>query len=356
MPFIDAASAGSSNLNAPKAWLVVNGISIPCEAATVTRKSERTADTFSATILINISAALGMSLAEWADYQPGDVSVVMSTDPTGADKTTMILGTIDEPTINWLEMTVSVSGRDKSGSLSETRRSQKFQNQSSSDIVNKIASDHGLTAAATSLSAFAGKIYTQDTVHLTLNRSDHEILSDLAEREGFRWYVDQNTLYFEPKTSQANSFALKWCPPGVVAPYGVASFSDLRTSRNMTAAKPHRMNVNSWNHKDKQKYAGTASAGGIGDPITIDHQHNGKTQAQADALAASRIKSATRHECTILAQCPGNLTVDARQSLPLSGTGTIFDQTYEIDSVEFDFISGGGLTMSIEAKTAKAGR
>ena len=354
MTYIDGGALSGGNVRAPRVWLTLNGAMLPCLTATVTRKSERSADTFSAELSVDDTATAGFGYAEWADYQPTDVEVLMSVD--GTDPVSVITGQIDEPRINWGQCTVSVSGRDKSAPLSEKRRSQQFKNQQSSDIVSTIASDHGLSPIVTAGSDFAGKLYDVDTVHLLLNLSDHEILSRLAEREGFRWYVDGTSLYFEPKGTDTGVYSVHWVPPRAQGPVGVATCTDLETHRNMTAARPHTVAVRSWHHKDRKHYDGVNQAGGLGPSVEVEHHHNGRNQAQADKLSKSRLKDAIRHDCNVVVKSPGDLGVDVRQKLQLSGTGTIYDQLYDIDSVEFEIAWGGGFEMSIAGKIAKAGR
>ena len=341
----------------PRCYLVVNGSQIPCLAAQVTRNSERTSDTFSARLSVTQSAQYGMDLAAWADFQPdGDASIVFSTAPGGGDAVTMITGAIDIPVINWQSMTVGVQGRDKGSSLTEKRRSQKFQNQQSSDIVSSIAQDHGLDVAAIPGSGFAGKIWDQDTVHMVINRSDFEVLNDLAEREGFRWYVDGTTLYFEPTEQDNGAYQVFWQPPTPDS-YASANAMDLRTFRNMTAAKSHEVNVSAWHHKDKKQYNAKATSPGVGsDSVIFEHHHNGRNQDQVETLANSRLKNAIRHDCNVAVKLPGDLGIDVRQKLQLSGTGTVYDQSYDIDSIVFAMSWESGFTMDITARGPKDGR
>jgi len=352
MAFLGASSL--SRVRYPRAWLSLGGAMLPCLTATVTRKSERSSDTFSAELSVDETAAAGYGYAEWADYQPVDVEVLMSLD--GTDPVSVITGRVDEPKIDWDGCTVSVSGRDKGATLTEKRRSQQFKNRKSGDIVSTIAQDHGLNAAVTAGQDFAGKIYDQDTVHHVLNFSDHEILSRLAGREGFRWYVDGSDLVFEPKGTDANTYDVQWVPPDGQGRVGVATCTTLTTTRNMTAAKPHTMAVRSWHHKDAKHYDGMAQAGGIGsDTVAVEHHHNGRNQAQVDKIAASRLKDAIRHDCSVTVGAPTDLSVTPRMKLNLSGTGTIFDQLYDVDSVTIT-TSRNGSEMTVEGKIAKSGR
>ena len=337
----------------PRVYLLTSLGQIPCISASVTKKAKRAADTFTAELSILRTTLFGADFDYWADYQPEDVQIMMATALGEADITSMITGRIDKPQINWEQNTVSVSGRDKSASLIETRRSQKFSSQKSSDIASTIASDNGLSPQVTSTSDYAGKQYNDgDVNHLALHRTDFEIMSDLADREGFRWYVSGTSLVFEPKGQGSDVYSAMWCPPGTVAPYGVATITGLETSRNMTAAKTHNVNVKSWHPKDGKMYVGQAQAQGVGDTINIDHHHNGKTQDQADTLAMSRAMDAIRHDCNVTAKGPLDLTVDPRQmQLQLSGTGTIYDQLYDMDDAKFD-ISWTSAEMELKCKSA----
>lgn len=340
----------------PRVYLSIGGATIPCISGHVTRHSKHAADTFMVEMSIEESAQAGMSLSDWADFQPQDATVVMSSAADGSDQRNMVTGTIDTPAINWLDGKVSVSSRDKSAALTETKRSKKYINQKSSDIVSDIASDAGLQTEIQATSDLSGQKWDQDVTDLILDRSDYEVLNDLAEREGYRWYVDGNTLYFEPDSQSNGSFSINYTPPsqGQAASGNVV---ELTTGRNMTAAKPHNVTVKSWHHKDKKIYQDTESMSGVGDSqVTYTHVHNGRNQEEVQNLAKARLNNATRHDMQVHVRMPGDLTCDVRQTLSLSGTGTIFDQSFDIDTATWEIAWGSGFVMEIDAKKQKAGR
>ena len=344
---------------APRCYLRIGGVKVACESATVKLKSTRSGNTFSAVLAVGETRKAGFDYAEWADYQPADVTVVMSSALNFGDEKDMITGKIDKPEIDWFTGKVSVSGRDKTGELTEKKRSQKFQNQKTDEVVKTIAGDHGLSVSGADGGLdFAGKIFKDDTVHLTVNRTDFEIISDLAEREGYRWYVQGTTLYFEPKEQDASGvYQVQFTPPGAGGSIGTGNILALRTWRNMTAAKPHEVNVRSWHHEEKKLYSGKATAGGVGsDTAVMEHHHNGRNDEQSEKLAKSRLANAIRHDCNVSIHTAGDLDIDPRQKLQLTGTGTIYDQVYDIDTVELHIDWGAGFTMDIESKAAKQGR
>lgn len=341
----------------PRPWLQVGGGELmPCIAATVTRTSKRQTDTFSAELSITDTARYGIGLAEWADWDPQDVSILMSTEPDGADLREMISGKVDLPNISLSTMRVSIQGRDRSAALAESKRSEKFQNQKPDEIAKKIAEAHKLTLKFSgNVSDFSGKKYVQDFAHLVLNRTDWETLSSLADQIGYRWYVDGKTLYMEPKTEGDGGFDLVWVPPEEGDP-AYANISDLSLRRNMNAARPIQVSVRSWHHRSKKIFSGKANIDGRGDPLTYTDHHNGKEQSQVDKLAKARAREVARHELGITWTGPGDLSADVRQPCNLSGTGTIFDQAYSTEQIVWTMHMDEPFHMVVDATAAKAGR
>ena len=350
-------AVAAPGVRTPRCWLRINGTTLPCISATVNRRSQRSADTFNAELSITATSLFGVTLADWADFQPADATMIFATAADGSDQTEMLTGTIDEPDIDFTGLKVAVSARDKSVKLADKRRNEKFPNQKSSEIVTKVAKDHGLTPFLEDTGDFAGKTFDTDTAFLALNHTDFEILSSLAEREGFRWFVDGTTLVFGKGTQSTGTYAATWHgPQGPGRAYQTGDVLKLRGRRNMTAAKPHQVTVSSWHQHQKKLFTATAKLDGVGDPVTYSHHHAGKTQAQVQKLADARLKNATRHELGVNLEMLGDLGIDVRQQLALEAGGTIFGQTYDIDAIDFDIGWGKAFLMDIQAKSAKAGR
>ncbi len=357
MTYIGTASTAAGLVRAPRCWVQIGEAQVPAVKVSVTRKSTRNADTFSAELAITATTAYGFDMAAWADWDPSqDVSILISTAFDQSDVTTMVAGKIDLPVIKCSDMMVTITARDKSASLTEKRRNQKFLNQKSSEGATQIAQDNGLNPVVVDSGDFSGKLYTDDTAHLVLNRTDYETMNRFAEREGFRWYVEGDNLYFEPKTSDTTVYPIFYCPPGTAAPYAVGNCTELTLSKNSTAARPHNVNASGWHHGKKKLYKATAAASGSGDPVDINLYYNGNTQDQLQKKAAAHLKDRIRHELSIEVQLPGDLAIDPRMQAGLTGTGTIFDQTFDIDTIEFEVGWDDGFDMTVTAKAAKQGR
>jgi prophage tail gpP-like protein len=232
-------------------FLSVGGQNMACTHLSVTKTGKRRGDTFHATIPIDAQA--GFSEAFWASQTSIEATAIFSVN--GQSKA-MVTGNIDEVIIGWISRAVEVSGRDKSSVLTESRVNKKYANQTSAQIVQDLAQMSGLQAQVSSSKGDdVSKKYDVDTVHLILNRTPFEAISVLAEREGVRWFVDGNTLYFGAQQG-GGSYQIEYQPPQ--GGYVAANAVKLITKRNLVAAKAVESTAKSWHHKDKKLYQHTA--------------------------------------------------------------------------------------------------
>lgn len=335
------------------AYLVIGGARVPVQRAEVTKTSKRKADTFSCELSISAATQLaGLDASYWATVDDVECEIIFSID--GAEKS-MFTGKLDSAPMDWTKMSVSPAGRDKSVGLTESRRNKKYVNKKASAIVSEIASENGLNPVIVESDDDAGKQYDTDTAHLVLNTTDYEAVSTLAEREGYRWFVDGSDLIFQPKGSSGAVYEVHYTPP---APGQVASANAIRltTDRNRGSARSTSVKIKSWHHKHKKLYQAEAKASGSGKEVKYEHHLPMLTQGQADKVAKSKLKDAIRHELSVGVEMPADVSIDHTGSLSLSGTGTIFDQEYDIDEVRFSYSWGSAFTMDITGKSALKGR
>ena len=278
----------------------------------------------------------------------------------GGQQQSMLSGTADEISIDWINRSVQVSGRDNSSMLTQSRVNDQYVNKTSADIVMDIAKNAGLQAQISSSKGDdVSKKYDIDTVHMILNRTPFEAISVLAEREGVRWFVDGMTLYFGPPQS-GGTYQIEY--QGPQNGYMTANAMTLTTKRNLVAAQPVESTAKSWHQKDKMLYEHTAKAAGAhgGQKALLGYQmhYPGMDQQEVETLAKTRANETIRHEMCVEITMPGDLSLDVTQQIQLTGTGTIFDQAYDIDELTFTFESGeeGFLSMDIVGKSALEGR
>lgn len=85
------------------------------------------------------------------------------------------------------------------------------------------------------------------------------------------------------------------------------------------------------------------------------HDVPGKTEDQVERQASRLQNSAEEKGKYVTVEAPGDVGVRATMSLSLSGTGTAFDQSYDIESVEHRFSIHDGYVMTITAKNPGQG-
>jgi phage protein D len=357
-----------SQARQPRAYLVINNQQIPCIKASVVKTSERSSDTFDVDLALDATAQLGFDAAFWAKVDSADNATVTMRAFAGDPGQTMISGAIDSIEIDWIARTISVSGRDKSAKLAENRESKEYNNQPISQIVQDIAAANGLNPVITGGTEIAGKQGDTDTSESIMGETNFETLSNIAEEFGYRWYVDGNDLHFEPTESSSNVYQLIYRPPQPSGPPGSANFTYFTTKRNLKASKTVNVEVDSWDTDNAKLNSGKATAPGATDGDQLNYKIEGQnlTPAQAKAAAIAKANEIIRHELALNVRTPGDLSIDVTQKLSLLGTGTLYDQQYDIDNVHFDIGyghghghshgHGHGFEMTIKTKASKKGR
>lgn len=92
--------------------------------------------------------------------------------------------------------------------------------------------------------------------------------------------------------------------------------------------------------------------------LAYEMHYPGMNQKEVETLAKTRATETIHHEMCVEIEMPGDLSLDVTQQIQLSGTGTAFDQAYDIDELTFDYESGeeGFFSMTIVGKSASQGR
>lgn len=302
-----------------------------------------------------VSIALGAdpvaTLAFWGNAVGVLFDVQFSLD--GAGYTSLIQGHADDLDIDFQQGVVQIRGRDLSASLIETRTQETFSNRTASEIATILAERHGLTPVVTQTTTPVGRYYESEHDRVTLGEFSHattewDLLVFLARQEGFDVFVQGTTLYFQPRTAPS--------PPAmVIQPVDVVS---MKLARSLTLARDIEVTVKSWNTRLKnaftqtvrgQAVSGIGSAGGGGVQTYVYVRPN-LTPDQALKFAQSRLNEISRHERVVDIVMPGELTLTARSTVLLDGTGSDFDQVYYVDTIERSITFQGGFSQQIRAK------
>jgi phage protein D/phage baseplate assembly protein gpV len=222
---------------------------------------------------------------------------------------------------------VVVRAYDRSHGLHRARHTRTFQNQTSSDIVQRLVSAEGLNADCES-SGEPHEHLHQD------NETDWDFIWRLADRIGFEFVVDDQTAHFR-----------KPAPEGGVA---LEYPSTLRSFRpRLTAVQQvQEVTLRTLDPKTKSAIESTADTPNqiaqIGiDRATIAAALEGeagvhvstepvKSKAEADALTQALLDRLANGYIAAEGVAPGNPKIRAGAQIDVSGVGTKFSGKYRI--------------------------
>lgn len=327
--------------------LIVDGRSVRVEQMEVHQSATKQADTLNATIPLYANL--------WLASVGGEPSIVGAVE-AGSGSGELFIGTADNIEPDFTRGTIKLSARDKSKGPIGKKSIEDFRNKTPAEIVQEIAGRHGLAAVIEgAATGFAGrKQQKEDFVHLTHHISEWTLVQHLADREGLVAFVQKNKLFFvEIDSALFGGVNVVFVPP-TRRSHALGNEIDLSCSRNLEAGKRCKCKVRSWNVKKKQAIEGTAEAGSGEGERELEYSHPQLEEDQARRIAEKRVREVTRQEMCCRVTMPGQASVSPPMKLNLSGTGTIFDQTYFIDNAHHRV--GNGYRMSLTAKNSLGGK
>ena len=323
----------------------------------VTNASHFSSDTFRVTCSLS-ALPVGLDAAYWGASAGDELEIFAGfTDATGSGQPySLIYGQVDEVEIDLVNRLMVLSGRDLSARFLDVKTAEHFQDQKASDIAIALAARHGMKASVTPTTIRVGGYYEYYHTRMTSDQTEWDLLTFLAEQEGYDVWVAGQTLYFQPPVPiTADPYVLLW------SDYGqgnrVANFSELKLHRSETLAKDVIVKVKSWN----QSLAAVVTAENHRNQANKNQRVGGAAQIytfyppnltkdQADKFAAAKAEDITKHERVITGCLPGDNVLNNRSLIKLAGTGTSWDQFYNLDTVTRRLSSHNGYTMDFRAK------
>jgi phage protein D len=275
---------------------------------------------------------------------------------TGIAPVPLIGGAVDDIDIDLDTQMMTLVGRDHSKAMTDAKVSQRYVNQTSSQIVTALAQQAGLTPQVTATQTVVGTTSNNETAYVTDDAVPWATASDLADLEGFDLYVAGTSLVFAPPAANA-PFVVAYAYADQTGDTIRANVPKLRFSHKKTLSGKLRSHVRSWHHQTKQPVSAewesdsTAAPAGRGLSVPVYRErHSGITQQQADRLAQKRLARIRDQERHVDVNMPGDLTLNVRRVLRVTGTGTAFDQDYRITGIGRKVSFNQGFTMSIQAQ------
>jgi phage protein D len=332
----------------PRLRVLADGVIVPgAFEAEVLTNSHFAADRFRVGLALSADPARGA--AWWADRDDVLIDIEVSL---GGNTVNLLHGGVDSVEIDLLGDAVRLTGRDLSAQLIEARAQGTFANQTSSDVAITLAGRHGLSADVQSTTTPVGRYWELEHDSLVLDgfaraTTEWDLLVTLAQFEGFSVWVQGSTLHFRAADPQALPTVLP-----------VSALSALHLERSLTLAQGIAVSVKSWHSRAAQCTVQTVAAkqanGTGGTTRNYVYMAPNLTPDRALKLAQQRLAELLWHQRVLVAEMPGELSLMPGQQILLQGSGSAFDRTYVIDSVERRLDMSHGFTQSLRAHNTGA--
>lgn len=330
----------------PRLRVMSNGVEIPrAMVCSITSNTNFAADRFSVSFA-QTTGGIG-TFKWWSQQRSIPVDIQLGLLPLGAAPTatpswqSLMTGEADKIAIEMDHNAIHIEGRDLTASLIDKKHTKSYVNQTSAEVIQSIAAAHGLTAKTGSTPGTSGRFWTGGRETTTLNASSRvstewDLVVSLAKKEGFDAYVSGSTLYFQP-TADPSSTPYIWLHH-VSNGHHVGNIQELKMERALAAAKGLTVKVKSWNSKQARAIekvsslkTGISPNGKQGTEYII--QKPDMTEDEAQSHADTTAAELAKHELLISARLPGDTILTPRVMVQLQGTGTDFDQTYNVLTV-----------------------
>jgi len=293
--------------------------------------------------------APGVSAAYWASASPIPITILVNGIK-------LFIGQCDSVETDLSTGIISISGRDKSAGPNDKKAIGAHRNKKRSDIVKEVAGRHGLKFVGDASADMAGLQYKDEFDHIVDHISDWTLVQQLAELDGKVAFIQGDELHYKDSSDDALAlYQIFYVPPTPLS-HAIGNWTKLSFSRNVQLSKTVKVKVASWNAKKKQKVEAEETVGGKGGEIEYRYRHPNLNQGQAKTMAGKKAKENARHEITCEADVPGDASFNRRSKISVTGTGTVYDQTYEVDSIHHRMEQNSAYRMVIRAKSKAKGR
>lgn len=323
----------------------------------VVNASHFTSDTFRLTASISRLPS-GLGINYWGDAAGDELEIFAGfRDDIGQGQpSSLIYGQVDEVEVDLVNRLLVLSGRDLSARFLDVKTAEHFQDQTASDIAITLAKRHGMKASVTPTTERVGGYYEYYHTRMTSDQTEWDLLIFLAEQENYDVWVAGQTLYFQPRVpDNADPYVLLWSDLG--QGNRLANFEALKLHRSETLAKDVIVKVKSWNQaletvvtaENHRNQANKNQRAG-GQAQTYTFYPPNLTKDQADKFAAAKAEDITKHERVVSGTLPGDNLLNHRSLIKLVGTGTSWDQLYNVDTITRRLSTKLGYTMDFRAK------
>lgn len=256
------------------------------------------------------------------------------------------------------EARVCVLAEDRLQDMRMTRRTRSFEHLSDADVMQRIASDHGLRAQI-DLTGPTHNVLTQ------VNQSDLAFLRDRARTLGAEIWVDDDALHvgLRPGRDRGTALALK---------YG-SSLREMSLRADL-AHQRSSLRVTGWSPQDKRAIDERADSSVLASELgsgesgiavlertlgaredTVAHLSPGSAD-EARAIAQAWLRQIGRRFVCGNGVAQPEPSLRAGRRVNLSGLGALFDGDYTVTEVCHRFSTAAGLSTELCVESPAIGR
>lgn len=345
----------------PRAIVTINGIQVKWQSLSITTNTFYVSDKFSV-ILGKTDQPDGIDENFWASTQECVVAIYLGLPKnvdyfTTSDLELFITGEADGIIDDFCGKTISISGRDFSSRMIDTKITQKFSNQTASQIATIFANEHGLNPKVTNTTTPVGTYYQQQQVLLANETTEWDLLTFLAQNENFVVFVQNYDLIFEPRPeSTQNPYVFTYRPETENYDSPIFNGINLKFTRSITLSKDVKVTIKvPYGSKNGQPFYRTKTASHTNSTRTGNLQKYsyvipGLTPEQATQRADQILRDITRNEIIMETSCAPDNILKKNSIIQVTGTGTAYDNFYYTDEVIRNFSYEEGYNMNIIAK------
>lgn len=355
----------SNRARSPRGIVLINGISVKFINIEIVNTTFYMSDTFNIELPISGQPdSFNLNFLSNTSNMRVQIYIGFPNNPSSFDTTDLDLvfvGNVDYLTVDPLEKSVTISGRDLSSLFIDNKTYEVFSNKRSSDVARSFAQQYGLNPVVTTTQSLIGTFNIYQTTLLMRETTQWDLLCFLAQQENFVVFVQNNDLIFAPRLTQSqNPYLIQYQQPTANNASVNIYATDLKLSRSLSLANGVTVKVrvpynaatgNAFTIPVRAQNANSVSQ------LEMIYQYTmpGLSPQQALQRANQILKDTIIHQVKLEITLPGDNLINKNGLIRLTGTGTSFDQDYYPDHIVKRLgYDSGGYTMSIVAKNQAA--
>ncbi|NHN93628.1 hypothetical protein [Acetobacter sicerae] len=283
----------------------------------------------------------------------------------GAQWTTVFAGILDHVSLQPHRGQVQVQCRDYLAKLMDMRVQEAWLNLTGPELMKAVITAAGLTPDVQFSAGMEGQFWQiehkrQSSHGQTRFQTAFDLARYVANGVNCDLYADVKTIVCRPFPSASSNDAvfhsLKYTPAGASGFAQIAAV-DLSMERDYQTAKGVVVHCLSWDNKQRIKSEvywsalGGSKKNGLENGTLHSFRFPGLKQDQLEAKAEMLYRQIVAHERTISLTIPGRINLAPRQFFTLTGTGTTWDGTRDVDAVTSSLDWSGGYTQTVTLRT-----